>query len=277
MKTLIVEDDPVTALYVTEGLRTLGHTVYWAPTGPDGFEQARHGDCTLIIVDRMLPGLDGLSLVKQLRERNIQTPVLFLTTMENLDARIEGLNAGGDDYLTKPFALSELLARANAIICRQNHFGDTSAQTRLGAGGLRDGLSVRGEGAFLRRGTGCVRGSFRPWISTEDDPMRAKRKTKVKAKAGPQSAERYWSARVTRESDALDLRQGVFKLDDPKKIARSLKRSAEKSHRRKADPYRSALSMLTFYINRAGKNLPARRKQILQRAKAQLRKLFGKD
>ena len=83
-------------------------------------------------------------------------------------------------------------------------------------------------------------------------------------------------ARVTRESDALDLRQGVFKLDDPKKIARSLKRSAEISHRRKADPYRSALSMLTFYINRAGKNLPARRKQILQRAKVQLRKLFGK-
>jgi len=82
---------------------------------------------------------------------------------------------------------------------------------------------------------------------------------------------------VTRESDALDLRQGVFKLEDPKKIARSLKRSAEKSHRRKADPYRSALSMLTFYINRAGKNLPARRKQILQRAKVQLKELFGKE
>ena len=82
---------------------------------------------------------------------------------------------------------------------------------------------------------------------------------------------------MTRESDALDLKQGVFKLDDPKKIASSLKRSAEKSHRRKADPYRSALSMLTFYINRAGKNLPARRRQILERAKVQLRRLFGKD
>jgi two-component system OmpR family response regulator len=149
VKTLIVEDDPVTALYVTEGLRSLGHTVHWAPTGPDGFEQARQGDCTLIIVDRMLPGLDGLSLVKQLRERNIQTPVLFLTTMDDLDARVEGLNAGGDDYLTKPFAISELLARANAIIRRQNHFEDTSAQTRLRVGELEIDLLSR---TVLREG-----------------------------------------------------------------------------------------------------------------------------
>ena len=106
--------------------------------------------------------------------------------------------------------------------------------------------------------------------------MQTKRKAKA-ARAKPRSRRRYWSGRVTRESDALDLRQGVFTLDDPKKIASSLKRSAENSHRRKADPYRSALSMLTFYINRAGKNLPASRKQILERAKVQLRKLFGKD
>jgi hypothetical protein len=109
--------------------------------------------------------------------------------------------------------------------------------------------------------------------------MQAKRKAKATRKTAAKSGSRrrYWSGRVTRESDALDLRQGVFKLDDPKKIASSLKRSAEKSHRRKADPYRSALSMLTFYINRAGKNLPARRKQILERAKIHLKTLFGKD
>jgi hypothetical protein len=88
---------------------------------------------------------------------------------------------------------------------------------------------------------------------------------------------RYWSARVTRESDALDLKKGVFKLDDPKKIAASLKHSAERSHRRKADPYRSALSMLAFYINRGGKNLSARRKQFLQRANAELKRLFHKE
>jgi hypothetical protein len=81
---------------------------------------------------------------------------------------------------------------------------------------------------------------------------------------------------VTRESDALDLKQGVFKQDDPKKIARSLKRSAEQSHRRKSSPYRSAMSMLTFYINRGGKDLPARRKRILEKAKDQLRALFDK-
>ena len=87
---------------------------------------------------------------------------------------------------------------------------------------------------------------------------------------------RRWSARVTRESNALDLDRGVFTWKDPKKIAHSLRRSAERSGRRKADPYRSALSMLTFYINRAGKNLPARRKRTLQRAKSELRKEFGK-
>jgi hypothetical protein len=96
-----------------------------------------------------------------------------------------------------------------------------------------------------------------------------KKKKKKKAKR--------WSGRVTRESNALDLENGVFKHDDPKKIAASLKRSAERSHRRKADPYRSALSMLTFYMNRAGKNLSAARKKKLNRAKVELRRLFHKE
>lgn len=85
---------------------------------------------------------------------------------------------------------------------------------------------------------------------------------------------RYWSGRVTRESNALDLERGVFTWDDPKKIARSLARSANMSERRKAKPFQSAMSMLNFYINRAGKNLPARRKKILERAKAELRKIY---
>jgi hypothetical protein len=87
---------------------------------------------------------------------------------------------------------------------------------------------------------------------------------------------RKWSARVTRESDALDLDRGVFKLSSPKRIAASLKRSAEHSRRRKADAYRSALSMLTFYINRAGRNLPASRKRTLNKAKDELRVQFGR-
>ena len=88
---------------------------------------------------------------------------------------------------------------------------------------------------------------------------------------------RYWSGRVTRESDALDLEGGVFKGRDPKRIAASLKRSAERSRRRKSDPYRSAISMLTFYINRAGKNLPASRRRTLEKAKIELRRQFGRE
>jgi len=87
---------------------------------------------------------------------------------------------------------------------------------------------------------------------------------------------KYWSGRVTRESNALDLEGGVFTWDDPRKIALSLKRSADESMRRKTDPFRSAMSMLNFYINRAGKNLPASRKKVLNKAKEELRKLFGK-
>ena len=84
-----------------------------------------------------------------------------------------------------------------------------------------------------------------------------------------------WSGRVTKESDALDLDSGVFTWRDPGRIARSLKRSAEQSHRRKASPFQSAMSMLNFYINRAGKNLPLSQKKILEKAKVKLRELYG--
>ena len=87
---------------------------------------------------------------------------------------------------------------------------------------------------------------------------------------------RKWSKGVTERSDALDLKQGVFELKDPRAIARSLKRSAEHSRRRKSEPYRSAMSMLTFYVNRAGRNLPASRKKVLQQAKDELRRAFGR-
>lgn len=86
-----------------------------------------------------------------------------------------------------------------------------------------------------------------------------------------------WSGRVTRTSDALDLESGVFRGRDPKRIAASLKRSAERSKRRRSDPFRSAMSMLTFYINRAGKNLPESRRHALERAKGELRRQFGRE
>jgi Protein of unknown function (DUF3175) len=100
----------------------------------------------------------------------------------------------------------------------------------------------------------------------------ARRKAVAKRKSP-----KRWSQRVTRESDALDLRQGVFKLTSAKKIAASLKRSAERSSRRKAGAYRSALSMLTFYINRAGKTLPKSQRDRLQRAKTELKHQFHRD
>ena len=113
--------------------------------------------------------------------------------------------------------------------------------------------------------------------SAANSSRRSQRKTARRKSTRSGSRGRRWSARVTRESDALDLERGVFTKRDPKRIAASLKRSAERSHRRKADPYRSALSMLTFYINRAGKNLPAARRRVLERAKTELRKQFGRQ
>jgi hypothetical protein len=105
----------------------------------------------------------------------------------------------------------------------------------------------------------------------------AKKRQSSRARRGKTAKPaRRWSARVTRESDALDLKKGVFSKRTPKAIAQSLKRSAERSRRRKSDPYRSAMSMLTFYINRAGKNLSAGRKKILNQAKDELREAFGR-
>jgi hypothetical protein len=99
----------------------------------------------------------------------------------------------------------------------------------------------------------------------------------TKAKAGTKrQGTKYWSADVMRKSNALDLEQGAFASTDPKRIARSLKRSAEHSKRRKAGPFQSAMSMLNFYINRAGKALPARRKKVLNEAKVELRRIFGR-
>ncbi|MDG4886603.1 MAG: DUF3175 domain-containing protein [Mesorhizobium sp.] len=91
------------------------------------------------------------------------------------------------------------------------------------------------------------------------------------------TARKKWSAEVTAHSDALDLEEHIFESDDAKRIATSLKRSAEHSHRRKAEPFRSAMSMLNFYINRAGRNLPEKRKRVLEKAKDELRVAFGRE
>lgn len=113
--------------------------------------------------------------------------------------------------------------------------------------------------------------------ATKKAARRSIRKSHVRRKSAAKRSGRRWSKHVTETSNAMDLKGGVFKLRDPKKIAASLKRSAERSHRPKSNPYRSALSMLTFYINRAGKNLPASRRKVLDRAKDELKEQFGRD
>lgn len=105
---------------------------------------------------------------------------------------------------------------------------------------------------------------------------KARKRTPVRKTSRSRPARRRWSRQVTERSDALDLQATVFTWKDPKRIAASLKRSAESSRRRKAEPYRSAMSMLSFYINRAGKNLPAARKRTLMKAKEELRRQFGR-
>lgn len=111
--------------------------------------------------------------------------------------------------------------------------------------------------------------------SRNSKPRATRRPARGRSSRGVSNS-RYWSGRVTRESNALDLDTNVFSQTNPAKIAASLKRSAERSRRRKSSPYRSAMSMLTFYINRAGRNLSASRKRTLERAKDELRKAFGR-
>jgi two-component system OmpR family response regulator len=118
MKVLVIEDDVATGAYISKGLQEQGHVVDLAPNGRDGLFLAAGESYDIMIVDRMLPALDGLSLVKTIRAAGVKTPVLFLTTMSAVGDRVEGLEAGGDDYLVKPFAFAELLARVNALARR---------------------------------------------------------------------------------------------------------------------------------------------------------------
>lgn len=118
MRILLVEDDARTADYITRGFSEGGNVCDVVDNGQDGLFQATRETYDVMIVDRMLPGLDGLSLVKALRAAGIGTPLIFLTSIGGVDDRVEGLEAGGDDYLTKPFAFSELAARVAALARR---------------------------------------------------------------------------------------------------------------------------------------------------------------
>jgi two-component system, OmpR family, response regulator len=129
MKALLIEDDTETAAYIVNGLAEVGLVVDHAKTGRDGLMLAAGESYDVMIVDRMLPGIDGLAIVKTIRGAGVKTPVLFLTTMGGVNDRVEGLEAGGDDYLVKPFAFSELLARLHALARRPPLTGEKTTLT----------------------------------------------------------------------------------------------------------------------------------------------------
>ena len=120
MRLLLIEDDEEAARFVLKGLRESGHTVEHAADGREGLFRATEGEYDVIITDRMLPHLDGLTIVQLLRQQGRDTPVLVLSALGTVDDRVRGLKAGGDDYLTKPFAFAELLARVEALLRRRS-------------------------------------------------------------------------------------------------------------------------------------------------------------
>jgi two-component system OmpR family response regulator len=141
MKILLVEDDLETAATVVAGFQERSYGVDHAADGSVGLELARGRDYDVIVLDRMLPSLDGISLVQRLRSDGVLTPVIYLTAMSGIDDRVRGLEAGGDDYLVKPFAFAELLARVR-VLARRPEIAKANA-TRLRAGAIEIDLLAR--------------------------------------------------------------------------------------------------------------------------------------
>ncbi len=119
MKILVIEDDAEAASYLVKAFAEVGHVTDIASDGLDGYAMAREGGYDVLVVDRMLPRMDGLTLIGGLREQKIETPVLILSALGQVDDRVKGLRAGGDDYLSKPYAFSELLARVEVLARRK--------------------------------------------------------------------------------------------------------------------------------------------------------------
>ncbi|MDB5542974.1 MAG: DNA-binding response regulator [Hyphomicrobiales bacterium] len=132
MRILIIEDDPEAAAYLVKAFREAGHLADHAADGLEGYAMARDGSYDALIVDRMLPKLDGLSLIGGLREQKIDTPVLILSALGQVDDRVKGLRAGGDDYLAKPYAFSELLARVEVLQRRKGAASSDPTMYRVG-------------------------------------------------------------------------------------------------------------------------------------------------
>jgi len=142
MRVLVIEDDADVAAYIVKALTEAGHNPSHADNGRDGLVMATTDDFDVLVVDRMLPGPDGLTIIRTLRASEDQTPALILSALGDVDDRVKGLKAGGDDYLTKPFAASELLARLEALTRRASARG-APAETKLSVGDLEMDLLSR--------------------------------------------------------------------------------------------------------------------------------------
>ena len=147
-KILVVEDDAATADYLAKGLGEAGHAVERCRDGRDGLFLASEGIFDLIIADRMLPGLDGVAMVSAIRAAGIAAPVLMLTALASVDDRVDGLRAGADDYLCKPFSFAELSARIEALLRRADRAAAEPARSTLQVGDLEIDLRAR----FVSRG-----------------------------------------------------------------------------------------------------------------------------
>lgn len=154
MKILLVEDEPKAGVYLQQGMREAGFGVDWSQDGEDGLQLAVHGDYDLVILDVMLPSLDGWEILRTLRRRGFQMPVLFLTARDLVEDRVKGLELGADDYLVKPFSFAELLARVRTILRRGRAGGDATSlrvadleldliRRRVSRGGHRIDLTVK--------------------------------------------------------------------------------------------------------------------------------------
>jgi two-component system OmpR family response regulator len=140
MRILLAEDDHETAAFIERGLAELGHNVATARNGEDALHIGLTEQFDLLILDRMMPGMDGLAVLRRLRTAEVQKPAIMLTALGQISDRVEGLDAGADDYLTKPFAFSELAARINALTRRAS---PRQSQTRLSAGPMEMDLLSR--------------------------------------------------------------------------------------------------------------------------------------
>jgi len=203
-KLLLIEDDRETATEIIAEFTDLGFDVAWAASGIEGLDKARSGRPDALIVDRMLPGMDGLTIVEALRKDAVRTPVLVLSALGAVDDRVRGLRAGGDDYLTKPFELVELIARVEALLRRPNDTRDT----KLRVGPLELDLIER----TARRGEREIELLPREFRLLE---YMMQRKDQVLTRA--MLLEEVWKYKFVPQTNLVDVHMGRLrrKIDEP--------------------------------------------------------------